>query len=245
MPLDKPHENWTRFPNNILDNLESFSPPEVKLLCWIVRQNLGWGDQGNTRFSISYLQKNTGLSNRCVIDSIASLIEKGALERLESPGQTSHFSVVWGQVPMNEVHRTYERGSQVPMNEVHTIKETIQINKNKETSSEFCLDEPQQDRNADSRKIESEYRNLYKTLTGREARWKKKDNDSRRRLQSEFEVDRILENLRLLNMKSKLSNGDFGWVFSMQNLEKKWEAIEGLQSSVRSIGKARYKEHEL
>ena len=42
MKIDKPLENWTKFPNCILDNIDKFKPAELKIIALMVRKNLGY-----------------------------------------------------------------------------------------------------------------------------------------------------------------------------------------------------------
>ncbi len=74
MKVNKPTENWTKFPNCILDNLEEFNPYEFKILGLMVRKTLGYSDP-NCQFSIRYLVQKLGISKSKVIESLKSLEE--------------------------------------------------------------------------------------------------------------------------------------------------------------------------
>jgi len=77
--IEKPDQNWTKFPNCILDNLEKFTSSELHVLSLMIRKNIGY-DNPNKKFSISYISAKTGLSTSTVKTCCKSLIEKNSIK---------------------------------------------------------------------------------------------------------------------------------------------------------------------
>ncbi len=90
VPVERPFENWTKFPNCILDNLEQFSHVELKILCLMVRKNIGY-DNPNKMFSISYLCKKLGHNRTSVAKSINGLVEKQSIKVLKTGARGIRF----------------------------------------------------------------------------------------------------------------------------------------------------------
>lgn len=95
MGIETPYENWTRFPNCILDSLEKFTGNEIKILCLMVRKNIGH-DEPTKQFSISYVSKKTGLAKQTVITAIQELVKKQAIHELESGERgLKRYEILW------------------------------------------------------------------------------------------------------------------------------------------------------
>jgi len=94
----EPWENWTRLPNWIGDNLKTIHPIETHILVFITRQNHGWKDQQNTRFSARYVAKKTGLSLPTAHKYIELLRKKGYILRLKSGNEkeAAEYKINWG-----------------------------------------------------------------------------------------------------------------------------------------------------
>ena len=78
MQPNRPTENWTKFPNNILDNLDKFTANEFKILSLMVRKNIGY-KKPNKKFSINYVSRKLNISRQTVITSMDGLLEKGSI----------------------------------------------------------------------------------------------------------------------------------------------------------------------
>lgn len=149
-----PQSNYTQFPNIILDNLYLLSGSELKVISAICRQTIGF-HQEKKRLSISLLMRLTGLSNKCIVTTCASLCMRDWIEKFESP-QGNEYSLKLEcpelvdsvhhqesepvkkvhhqvEVPMKNFHTPYEKSSQVPVKKFHTYKEK------KETYKEVSL----------------------------------------------------------------------------------------------------------
>ncbi|MDX9819636.1 MAG: hypothetical protein RBT16_12035 [Desulfococcus multivorans] len=83
MSIEHPTENWTRFPNSILDNLDRYSGNELKVLALMIRKNLGWRDP-NKKYAVKYIAAKTGLSKPTARKAIGSLLEKAAIDEISS-----------------------------------------------------------------------------------------------------------------------------------------------------------------
>ncbi len=96
LAIEEPKENWTRFPNCILDNLKAFSGSELKVLSAIVRKNLGYSGSSK-EFSLTYLNKQSGIKDhKTVIKAIEGLIKKGSIHEID-PGMRGvrRFEILW------------------------------------------------------------------------------------------------------------------------------------------------------
>lgn len=71
--LDKPSENWTRFPNCILDNLHMMKPNSLKVLAFMIRKTLGWRDKANKKFAAEYVAARLGMSEKTARTAIDDL----------------------------------------------------------------------------------------------------------------------------------------------------------------------------
>lgn len=76
--IEKPSENWTKFPNCILDHLDQFTPIEFKILGLMVRKNLGF-ENPNYEFSIRYISEELASDKNTVSKGLKGLINKGSI----------------------------------------------------------------------------------------------------------------------------------------------------------------------
>lgn len=82
MAIQTPTENWFKFPNHIADNLQDYNPYELKILVFMLRRTvgmLGLTATPDQRFSISFLAKNTKLSESQVSKSKKTMLQKGII----------------------------------------------------------------------------------------------------------------------------------------------------------------------
>jgi len=152
LKIETPTENWTRFPNCILDNLSKFSGSEFLILGWMVRQNLGFRDNPNYSFSLSYIQLNTGLDRKTVVKALDGLMEKKSIIQKKDKGVngSNQFQINWTEPKsVEKLHQwknstsgenplisTQTSGKNPPLlvENFHPLKETIKRNnKEKET----------------------------------------------------------------------------------------------------------------
>jgi len=104
MKIEKPVENWTKFPNCILDNLEKFKPAELKILCLMVRKNLGFSNP-TKQFSIGYIEKKCRMDRKTVIKNIDSLLEIGSIVILKTGKRNiRYFEINWIE-PVENLNR--------------------------------------------------------------------------------------------------------------------------------------------
>lgn len=119
--------NYTQVPNAILDNLDKFTPAEIKVLMAIARQTFGY-HQKRKKMSISFIQKATGLSRQGVVNTIDALIASGIVRRRRS-GNGYEYSLHIIDELVNSVDQSTTPASQlsvpVLVNSVDTKKETI------------------------------------------------------------------------------------------------------------------------
>jgi hypothetical protein len=79
MKPDKPTENWTKYPNNILDNMSIFSPYEFKAISLMIRKNIGYEDP-NYEFSASYISQKCPMSIAQAKRSLRGLRQKDVIK---------------------------------------------------------------------------------------------------------------------------------------------------------------------
>lgn len=83
--------NSTQVPNVLFDRIMPVAPDAIfKCLMCVARQTYGWRKEWDA-ISISQIEKLTGLSNRCVIDSMTSLRESGLV--LRRTGDTPQYGM--------------------------------------------------------------------------------------------------------------------------------------------------------
>lgn len=142
-------QNYTQFPNAILDAIASFTEAELRVVMLMARQTFGWHREA-AQMSISFIQRATGLSNRAVIDACESLAARGLIEKFRGKGmrganafrfivhdqppeqagaaptyEPSSQAEIASHEPSSQVGAaTCEPSSQVPVNPVHANKET-------------------------------------------------------------------------------------------------------------------------
>ena len=105
MKPNRPAENWTRYPNNILDNIKLFTPAEFKVLSLMVRKNLGF-DSPNMKFSITYIVKLTGMTKPTVMKALEGLSGKGSIEVVgQGDNGIRLFDVSWS-TPVKKFDRS-------------------------------------------------------------------------------------------------------------------------------------------
>ncbi len=122
-----PTENWTRLPNWIADNLPKIHECELKILIWMVRQNLGWKEKRNERFSISYLKKHTGLSKPTILKYLKTLIKKNFIlqHSAGNNNRSAEYSVAWEScLAVNVIDQGVQPRLPRAVNHVDLSKET-------------------------------------------------------------------------------------------------------------------------
>jgi hypothetical protein len=106
MKISKPVENWTKFPNCILDNLAQFTANELKVIAFMVRKNLGFQNP-NMKYSVRYVSLNTGISKPTTIKAIDGLIEKGSIILVKTDDSgTRFFDINWIEPEVKEIDRS-------------------------------------------------------------------------------------------------------------------------------------------
>jgi len=106
MTIDKPIENWTKFPNCILDNLEKYTPQEFKVLGHMVRKNIGF-NRPNKQFSVSYLSVKTGMSKPTVMKAVDGLLQKESIAIVNSGSRGQrYFDIMWQDPLVKEIDRS-------------------------------------------------------------------------------------------------------------------------------------------
>ncbi len=133
MSIDQPTENWTKFPNCILDNLHEFDNEEFKILGLMVRKNLGYQNP-NHEFSARYISLKTKISKPTVLKRLAKLLDRGSIQIIGIGKRGIHkYGINWS-LPLtsgvvNQVDRsmplttTGKRALPLPVNGVDQVKD--------------------------------------------------------------------------------------------------------------------------
>jgi len=130
MKPNRPQQNWTPYPNNLLDNLEMFTGNEFKVVSLMIRKNLGYDDP-NMQFSVRYVCLKTGMSKPTALAAINGLINKETIKvtSIEKRGLRL-FDVNWDQ-PVKKLDRsknlttTGKESLPDPVKKLDQVKETI------------------------------------------------------------------------------------------------------------------------
>lgn len=84
--------NYTQVPNIILDRLQNFSKPVLKVLLLVCRQTFGW-QRTQAILSLTFIENGTGLSRQSVVDALEELVQCTLLKKTPS-GRTFIYELV-------------------------------------------------------------------------------------------------------------------------------------------------------
>jgi hypothetical protein len=150
MQIEKPIENWTKFPNCILDNINIYSPTAFTVLAFMVRRCLGFQNP-LTEFSLSFLINNTGLTRNTVRKGLKELIDLDSIYSL-GKNRSENYMIKWS-APIGSknapVKNSPSGGSKIhPLGgqNLPPFKETIQIKDLKDniyTDTSFLENQPE------------------------------------------------------------------------------------------------------
>ncbi len=139
MKITKPKENWTKFPNCILDNLDKFDAFEFKILGLMVRKNLGY-ENPNCQFSINYLVLKLNIGRTKVSESLKSLESKSAIQVIGTGSRgIKLYNVNWHD-PDYVATRTSPSNDTVLGRETTTLKENNSKRKHTSKSKDLRQD---------------------------------------------------------------------------------------------------------
>ena len=99
LPVKEP--NYTQVPNALLDNLDSVSDAQLRLLLLLCRQTFGW-HRPSALMAFSFIQKGAGLSQQGAVNAVQQLVGSGHIGRVKSGQSFEYFLVV---KPLNDVAR--------------------------------------------------------------------------------------------------------------------------------------------
>jgi hypothetical protein len=106
--ISRPTENWTKYPNSILDNLEKLKPMEVKVISFMIRKNIGY-DEPSLMFSVSYLAKKLGHNRGAIMNALNGLIKKKSVVVVEEGKQgIRSFDINWQDPLKNQTGKKIE-----------------------------------------------------------------------------------------------------------------------------------------
>lgn len=120
--------NWTQVPNKLLDEwFPKLKEAELRVFLIIIRYTLGYHRKEHP-FSLSFLEKKTGMSRQGVINGIQDLLDKGVISRHCSTqcSKTFIYSLVFKETldsQLSGLEVVNEVDHQV-VNQVDTVKET-------------------------------------------------------------------------------------------------------------------------
>jgi len=237
--------NYTKFPNNVLDNLPLLTHVEFKIIGWMVRQNVGYIDSPNYTFSLSYLSKNTGVSRSVTAYSVKKLIDKNViLEEESGPRNIKRYRINWNnegitiEKPLdreNDQSESHMRSIPVDNTDLDRESDTIkETNKRKDSKKQGLLiplePTPVKARNgkSDHAQVKELFHEKYLETTGQEYYWTAKDGSVTKKLLSGRSVDEI--RIRLESLVVKINSGDKFYsklVPCPGILSSQWNNLEG------------------
>lgn len=136
---EQPQENWTKFPNNLLDNINQFDGNEFRILGLMIRKNLGFQNP-NREFSGSYVAVKIGISKPTAIKTLDSLVKRNVIKIVGTGSRgVRKYQVLW-QTPLvkesnqsNNLTSTDKNPLPLPVKKLNTLKENkVKENKVKE-----------------------------------------------------------------------------------------------------------------
>lgn len=105
MQANIPLQNWTKYPNNLLDNLNLFTPAEVKILNLMIRKTIGYSNP-NHRFALSYIQDKTAMSKNTVITALNSLLDKKTIFIIGTEERgIKKYEINWNYSPVQKLNQ--------------------------------------------------------------------------------------------------------------------------------------------
>ena len=134
--VEMPAQNWTRFPNCILDNLDRYTANEVKVLALIVRKTMGWqGSQPNYMFAAEYVAKKLEMSEKTARTAIDGLEKSGSIKNFGREGKAGVklYVVNWSRPVKITDRQEAPRPVKITGNARQNLP-TVLETKNKETS---------------------------------------------------------------------------------------------------------------
>lgn len=134
---NSPQENWTKFPNNILDNLDKFEANELKILCLMIRKNLGYQNP-HKKFSLRYISALTGISKQTVITALIGLQNKKSIQKIDDGTQSGKWEVLWNKPITGQKIRPelVKKLDHQPVKKLDQVKENTIIIKQSERKEE-------------------------------------------------------------------------------------------------------------
>lgn len=94
------------------------------------------------------------------------------------------------------------------------------------TNSPLSL-QPEENTKTDILQIKTEFLSLAKG----KRRWEARETKTAKKLLMHFPLQEILENLRVLHRETMAHSGQYGWTYSMQKLDYKWDDIQSVKEA--------------
>ncbi len=95
MKIDRPKENWTKYPNCILDNIHIYSPSAFKVISLMVRKNIGY-EKPNKNFSLSYISLKTKMGKPTSSKAVQELLKLGSIMEVGTGARgVKLYDIVW------------------------------------------------------------------------------------------------------------------------------------------------------
>jgi len=130
MSVLKPTENWTKFPNCILDNLEDITGNELKVLALMIRKNIGY-QSPNKKFSQRYIESKINMSRNTVIKSLDSLKEKKLIKEIGSAERgLKIYDILWNKPVVQKMHQSNNCTSSGSKNAPDMVQNIDQVKDN-------------------------------------------------------------------------------------------------------------------
>jgi hypothetical protein len=213
--------------------------PKASVLYVYIALDSFQGGNENAYPKIEQICERAGLKRSSVKMGIAWLVKNGWLTRVRRYAQSSLY------VCLHEVAQVDESGCVTDTDEPRSVadygsrsvadygsRSVARIVKAQDKSTQenhtatLSLDsEP------DTKTNVAKVKTTFLSLSGKGGRWGSKQTKIAQSLLKDFPPEHICENLRALKEEAMLKHGQYGWSFSMEKLNWKWEELETIKQA--------------
>jgi phage replication O-like protein O len=233
--------NTTQVPNFIFEMIPRLSEAELKVLMVIIRKTYGWHKESD-KISAGQLESLTGLSYSAIKKARASLSAKG-VKLIKYKGNGRAITEYCRPYPVPVEEPVESAGSpwgppggpgedpQGGHKEALT-KDTLNkrhLEQNLNEGSPLSLESLR-----DTRRDVTAIKSTFLSLRGRGGRWGAQQSKLASKLLKDFEPEHIIKNMEALHLEAMSRQGQFGWTFSMEKLDRKWDDIETIYQAERA-----------
>lgn len=186
--------------------------------------------------SIEQVAERACISISSTKHAAAGLVKKGWIERRRRYGKSNLYRVLFevegpGDRPNDEPgDQAHEQpGGQAheqPDSSADIVKHHSKTTLENNNVAILSL-QPEENTKNDVLQIKTEFLSLAKG----KRRWEARETKTAKKLLMHFPLQEILENLRVLHRETMAHSGQYGWTYSMQKLDYKWDDIQSVKEA--------------